>query len=56
MWDDPWPLLPNLHAVDHLPIPTPLLDHEGNRLFRQPRPIGFGRDAEWQTKYLSHKS
>ena len=26
---------------------TGLLDEHGNRIFRAPNPIGFGRDDEW---------
>lgn len=49
LWDDP--LLPHLYVHDHDPIETGLLNHKGIAIVRMPRPIGFGRDKEWQNPY-----
>ena len=46
-WDDDVPLLPSLEVSDHEAAFTGLLDERGDEIWRQPRPIGFGRDREW---------
>lgn len=45
--DDESPLLPYLDVPEHLPHDTGLIDLNGDPILRAPRPIGFGRDAEW---------
>lgn len=46
-----------LGVDEHLDHDTGLLDKNGDKIYRQPRPIGFGRDNEWRTSsYLPHKS
>lgn len=51
------PPIDNLSVSDHENHPTGLLDKDGLLLYRQRRPIGFGRDNEWlKPKYLLHKS
>ena len=32
---------------DHEATDTGLLDADGDRIMRAPRPIGFGRDEDW---------
>lgn len=46
-WDDPYPLLPDLHVPEHRPVDTGLLDIRGNAIMRAPNLIGFGRDNDW---------
>lgn len=42
-----YPLIPEIHVPEHVPIDTGLLDANGDAIMREPRPVGFGRDAEW---------
>lgn len=44
---DDAPMLPDLCAPETRPVNTGLLDAQGNELWRQPYPMGFGRDEEW---------
>ena len=44
-YDDP--MLPHLGVPDHTEAFTGLLDAHGEEIWRQPRPVGFGRDKEW---------
>jgi hypothetical protein len=46
-WDDDTPMLPSLEVPEHEEAFTGLLDAVGNEIWRQPRPVGFGRDKEW---------
>lgn len=45
--DEDSPLLPNIFVPEHEEAFTGLLDVFGDEIWRQPRPIGFGRDREW---------
>jgi hypothetical protein len=47
-WDDP--LLPAIQVRERDGDDTGLLDQHGNSIRRAPRPIGFGRDAEWRKR------
>lgn len=47
VFDDCYPLLPDLHVPEHNPVDTGLLDVRGDAIMRAPNPIGFGRDNEW---------
>lgn len=40
-WDDPYPLLPDLHVPDSRPVDTGLVDIRGAAIMRAPNPIGF---------------
>jgi hypothetical protein len=42
------PLLPHIDVPEHKPVHTGLVDLRGDPIMRAPRPIGFGRDREWQ--------
>jgi hypothetical protein len=46
-WIDDDPLLPSLSVPEHEEAFTGLLDSNGDEIWRQPRPVGFGRDKEW---------
>lgn len=37
----------NRTVCDHTKIETGLLDIHGNKLYRAPNPMGFGKDNEW---------
>lgn len=41
------PLIPGCDVDEHVPTFTGLLDPNGDEIWRDPRPIGFGRDGEW---------
>lgn len=41
--DEDMPLLPEIEVDPGAPVDTGLLDARGNKIFRTPRPIGFGR-------------
>lgn len=43
---DPSPT-PSLTVDDHEATDTGLLAASGDRIWRAPNPMGFGRDAEW---------
>lgn len=54
--DDDWdrlygeedePHRPDLCVAEHLPKFTGLLDAKGEQIWREPRPVGFGRDKDW---------
>jgi hypothetical protein len=45
--DDDTPLIPNIDVPEHEEAFTGLLDSRGDEIWRQPRPVGFGRDKEW---------
>lgn len=48
--EDAWDydtLIPDLTVCDHEPVNTGLLDADGFEIWREPFPIGFGRDDEW---------
>ncbi len=47
LWDDNAPMIPCLSVNDHDPTFTGLLDKDGDEIWRAPRPVGFGRDADW---------
>lgn len=36
-----------VEVPEHEPVFTGLLDADGGEIWREPRPIGFGRDSEW---------
>jgi hypothetical protein len=40
-WDDEYPFLPDLKVDEVLPEDTGLLDQWGQKLMREPNPIGF---------------
>lgn len=44
-WDGP--LIPEITVPEHVPIDTGVLDADGAKIFRQPRPVGFGRMEDW---------
>lgn len=46
-WDDDVPLVPSLDVPDHEATFTGLLDADGDEIWREPRPVGFGRDNDW---------
>ena len=41
------PLLPSLSVDDHEAVFTGLVDAKGEQIWRQPNPMGFGRDSDW---------
>ncbi len=43
---DPGPLN-HVSVPEHEAADTGLLDASGNRIWRAPNPMGFGRDGEW---------
>lgn len=45
--DDDYPMIPNLEVCDFEAADTGLLDASGHSIWREPNPIGFGRDDEW---------
>ena len=47
-WWDAGSLVPSLSTAEHCPVDTGLVDAKGNRIIRQPNPMGFGRDEEWR--------
>jgi hypothetical protein len=46
-WDEDVPLVPHLDVPDHKASFTGLLDANGEEIWREPRPVGFGRDRDW---------
>lgn len=38
---------PHISVPDHVATDTGLLDARGERIWRSPRPVGFGRTDEW---------
>lgn len=46
-WQDDAPMLPDISAPVSEPVNTGLLNAQGNEIWRQPYPMGFGRDEEW---------
>lgn len=46
-YSDDDPLIPNLTVDDHEAVWTGLLDDRGDKIYRSPNPVGFGRDKEW---------
>lgn len=48
--EDDWhtdPMLPGVTVDDHEAVFTGLLDAKGEEIWRQPNPMGFGRDNDW---------
>ncbi len=45
--DNDAPLLPSIEVPEHETIDTGLLDVAGEKIWRAPNPLGFGRDDEW---------
>ncbi|MFS0736915.1 hypothetical protein ABC347_07685 [Sphingomonas sp. 1P06PA] len=41
------PLIPDLTVPDHESVDTGLLWADGSTIWRDPNPIGFGRNDEW---------
>lgn len=39
--------VPEVQVAEHVAADTGLLDANGEIIWRDPRPIGFGRDEEW---------
>ncbi len=37
----------SVNVCDHLHKPTGVLNRDGQKIYKAPRPIGFGRDDEW---------
>ena len=37
----------DLHVPDHVATPTGILDVNGDMFYRNPRPMGFGREFDW---------
>jgi len=37
----------DVSVCDHEAVYTGLLDADGDEIWREPNPIGFGRDGEW---------
>lgn len=46
-WQVDEPLLPHLEVPEHIGRFTGLYDADGDPIYVDPRPIGFGRDEEW---------
>jgi hypothetical protein len=44
-WDGP--MIAEIHVPENKPVNTGLLDADGNAIWRQPLPIGFGRMEDW---------
>jgi len=45
-WD--YPIIRNdVTVCDHEAVNTGLLDADGDEIWREPNPVGFGRDDEW---------
>lgn len=45
--DNDQPLLPEIEVDVPAPVDTGLLNARGHRIYRTPRPIGFGRHDKW---------
>ena len=46
-FNDDSPLCPSLYVDDNVTIDTGLLWADGETIWREPNPLGFGRDGEW---------
>lgn len=42
-----YPLVPEIQVSENVAVDTGLLDSLGNSIWRNPFPVGFGRDDEW---------
>lgn len=47
LWPDSQPLVPGVQVADHEAAFTGLLDAKGEEIWRQPNPMGFGKDRDW---------
>lgn len=50
------PFWPDLQTFDPPLQDSGILDKDGNKIYKAPRPVGFGRDHECRNKYLLLKS
>jgi hypothetical protein len=46
-FDNEFPLVADISVDEHVATFTGLLDADGDEIWIEPRPIGFGRDEEW---------
>lgn len=47
LWDDDYLEQRGLDVPDHVATFTGLIAVTGQRIMREARPVGFGRDSEW---------
>ena len=47
LYDEDAGLLPEITVPEHVAKFTGLLDADGDEIWKEPRPVGFGRDDEW---------
>lgn len=47
LWEDQHGMIPDLSVDGEKEVDTGLVTATGERIYRLPHPVGFGRDADW---------